>query len=101
MQSWEIKSFQDNKLDNKRLGRDYLTVIGIGNPIRYGLKTVEGYDIPSFKGHLRFIEILKQRYGMVPPEILPIYIDGKCNWILTAPYPHQSKELVDYINQLY
>jgi len=84
--------------DNKRLSRDYLTMIGIGNPIRYNLQTVEGYEIRKFKGHLRFIEILKQRYGAVPPEILPIYIDGKCNWIKTAPKPNEVTPLIEHIN---
>jgi hypothetical protein len=88
-------------LDNKRVGRDYLTVIGIGNPIRYNIATVEGYEIKRFKGHLRFIQILKQRYGVVPPELLSIYMDGKCNWIRTAPKPHEVESLITHINTIY
>lgn len=86
---------------NKRLGQDYLTVISIGNPIRYNIAAVEGYEVKRFRGFLRFVEILKQRYGMVPPMMLPIYMDGKCNWIKTAPLPHETTKLLEHVETIY
>ena len=86
--------------DNKRITRDYLTVIGIGNPSRYRIKNHEGYEINQYNGYLRFIEILKQRYGQVPDRELPIFIDGKVNYIRTAPYPNQVTPLLEHIKTL-
>lgn len=87
--------------DNKRIGRDYLTVIGIGNPKRYGINSFGNYtQLNEYDGFLRFIVIRKQRYGAVD-NYMPIYFDGKCNWIRDAPTDSKElKDMKDYIKKL-
>lgn len=89
--------------DNKLVGRDYLTVIGIGNPKRYGVKSFGGYNgLPDYDGFLRFVVVLKQRYGECD-DIMGILFDGKCNWIREAPSSTDNQSLINiknYVNTL-
>lgn len=89
--------------DNKRIGRDYLTVIGIANPNRYKISSYEGYyQLREYDGFLRFITILKQRFGAVD-KTLPIFFDGKSNWIKAAPKPDDKdgiEKMSNYIKSL-
>lgn len=79
--------------DNKRLGRDYLTVIGIGNPNRYNVKTYDKYiNLEDYNGFLRFISILKQRYGVVD-KVMGVFFDGKCGYIKAAPKPDDTPSM--------
>jgi energy-coupling factor transporter ATP-binding protein EcfA2 len=89
--------------DNKRIGRDYLTVIGIGNPKRYGISTFGGYNqLPDYNGFLRFLVIRKQRYG-ITDSYIGITMDGKTGTIKAAPPPHENellKRLKEHIQTL-
>lgn len=84
--------------DNKRVGRDYLTVIGIGNPKRYGINSFGTYNqISEYDGFLRFLVVRKQRYGSVD-DYMPVYFDGKCNHIRHAPNDFEGiKKMKEYI----
>lgn len=89
--------------ENKRLARDYLTVISIANPDRYKIKSYAGFhDLEFYSGFLRFVSILKQRYGAVDKTV-PVYFDGKCGWIKAAPLPIETdkiKGFKEHINTL-
>jgi energy-coupling factor transporter ATP-binding protein EcfA2 len=89
--------------DNKRVGRDYLTVIGIGNPKRYGISSFGGYSqLGDYDGFMRFLVIRKQRYGPVDSYI-GITMDGKTGTIKAAPPPTEIeslKQLKDFIKSL-
>lgn len=79
--------------DNKSIGRDYLTVIGIGNPKRYGVQSFGGYtNLGSYDGFIRFLVVLKQRYGHCD-DIIGVVMDGKCNWIREAPPSTDTQSL--------
>lgn len=89
--------------ENKRVARDYLTVVGIGNPKRYGVKSFGNYNgLIEYDGFLRFLVVLKQRYGECD-DIIGIMFDGKCNWIKEAPNPTDTlalNNIKNYINSL-
>jgi hypothetical protein len=89
--------------ENKRIGRDYLTMIGIGNPKRYGIGSFGGYtQLTEFDGFLRFLVVRKQRYGEVD-NFMPVFFDGKCGQIVAAPNPTDRESvtrLKNYIKSL-
>lgn len=87
--------------DNKRIGRDYLTVIGIGNPKRYGINSFGNYSqIGEYNGFLRFLVIRKQRYGPVD-DYMPIFFDGKTGWLKEAPNDAEGMiKMKNYIKTL-
>lgn len=78
--------------DNKKLGRDYLDVYGLFNPIRYGMTTYEGYDLIRMGPYFRVINIIKQRYGIVGKEI-PLFFDGKTGYIRSLPLPQELDKM--------
>jgi len=85
-------------LDNKRIGRDYLNIIGITNLNRYGLKTSKvetgEINISGLGDYQRTIGILKRRYGKANKRFL-MFFDG-----CTGVFKEIEKEHLDKYGQL-
>lgn len=88
--------------DSKTVGRAYINVFGLFNPIRYGLSTYGNYDIYRLDKYFRVMNIIKQRYGSVGEEV-PLFFDGKVANIITMPKTDDKENLnkvIDKVNEL-
>ena len=81
--------------DNKKVGRSYMNIIGVNDPVRYGYTVYpakNGYATAPLSSYFRTINIIKQRYGPTNVEI-GIFFDGKTGYIKELPKPDDTENM--------
>lgn len=84
----KMKASLDGLADNKLTQRDAALVLGVFSPDRYGIKYYGGYPIEQFGDRIRFISVLKHRWGQ-SNTIAPIFFDGASLYLQSLPLAEQ------------
>lgn len=74
----KLKPSQDGLADCKLTARDFDCLIGLFNPIRYGLQTYEKWDITRWKDNYRELSIILNRRGQTN-LVKDLYFNGAVN----------------------
>lgn len=85
--------------DNKLTQRNHLVVFGLFAPDRYGIQTYGGIPVQGMNDHIRFLIVLKNRYGPSNVEI-PLYFNGATNEFYELPEPsvfRSNRALIDAV----
>lgn len=93
--SLSLEAFSKNKIrptftglkDTKNSGQDCTVMLGITNPNSFELANYAGYDIKSFQGYIRFLEIVLNREGECN-DLFPLYFDGAVNYYAELDAPN-------------
>jgi KaiC/GvpD/RAD55 family RecA-like ATPase len=92
----------DGLAECKSTINDVETMLGIFSPFAAELMEYpekNGYDIPRFKDHLRFLDIVRSRDGGAG-NLFPLFFDGGPKIFFDMPSPSSSKidEILNYLS---
>lgn len=79
--------------DCKTTSRDCNTVIGLFNPAKYGIQKWEGYDIPKFGDHIRFMLVIDERDYGAAGKVCPLFFNGASSVYKELPFPNDTSGL--------
>ena len=87
--------------DSSYPARDVNVMIGLFSPFRFGIESYMGYDIKTFRDHIRFMEVCVTRDGEVG-GMTALFFDGACNmfWELPKPDDPAINKWYEYVKQL-
>ena len=76
---------------SKEAQRDFLLILGLFAPDRYGIVNYEGYDIEKYGDNFRTLTVLKSNLSPTNIEI-PFYFNGACSLLRELPKPNGIKD---------
>lgn len=107
IETQSLEAFKNNKIrptvaglsDSKYTGRDCQVMLGITNPSTYELSTYLDYNIKTFKGNIRFVEVVTNRNG-IANGVCPLLFEGEVCAFKELPKPNETEKLQRVYNYL-